>query len=92
LPGRLFKGPLQVAPTGDAEALLLPENAQPATEGIFTQQVAQHHEEHRRLAVADRRRCAMRSRSERGQRLPASHGHGGEVAQPAEPQRTRGGG
>ncbi len=76
----------------DAFALTLPEQADTAREGVLTDLVLEHHEHHRRLAVAHRGRGAVGTRAEVGERRVRARRQRGEVPQPAQAHLARGDG
>ena len=91
-PGRLLEGGAQFVPSGDTEALAFPEKADAARERVLADFVLQHHEDHRRLAVAHRGRGAVGARAEIGERCVRIRRQRGEVAQPAQAHLARRGG
>jgi len=85
----LLERRLQLSPAGNAETLLRPEQANATFEYLLAQSVTQHHEHHRRLAIAHRRRRSMGARPEGRQWLVPTGRHRGEVAQPAQAHLAR---
>ena len=84
LAGGFLECGLQVIPRGDREPPAGPEVADALAKRRFADAVAQHDEQHRRLAVAHRRPGTMRARSKIAQRRLVARRQGQRITQPGQ--------